>query len=157
MDRIVGIGEFTISNNKGDIIKTFALATCVAVTVYSPLKNIAGMVHIALPSPALPGDDSKTRPCCYATTAVPFLINKMCSEFGCLKGELEIKLFGGADSVRENDVFNIGQRNIDTVKAILNEMNLRYTAAETGGTHSRTLEMEVATGKIKVTLQPIKI
>lgn len=74
MDRIVGIGEFAISNNKSDIIKTFALATCVAVTVYSPLKNIAGMVHIALPSPALPGDDSKTRPCCYAITAVPFLI-----------------------------------------------------------------------------------
>ncbi len=157
MDRIVGIGEYAISNNENDTIKTFALGSCVAVTVYSPLKNVAGMVHIVLPSSDLSSDDSNTRPCYYATTAVPFLINKICSEFGCLKGGLKIELFGGAKSVRDNDVFKIGQRNIETVKKILNDLNLVYSATETGGTYSRTLEMDVATGKVKVALQPITI
>jgi len=155
MDRIVGIGEYAVSNNKNDIIKTFALGSCVAVTVYSMIKNVAGMVHIALPSPNSSNIDNNT--CYYATTAVPFLINKICYEFGCLKDELEIEVFGGAKSVRENDIFKIGQRNVETVKRILNELKLNYTATEIGGTFSRTLEMDVATGKVKVALQPITI
>jgi len=157
VDRIVGIGEYAVSNMRGDTIKTFALATCVAVAVYSSMKNAAGMVHIALPCPLPSNDDSETRPGYYATTGVPYLINKMCSEFGCLKGELEVKLFGGAKAVRRNDMFNIGRKNIDAVKGILDSLHIRYSAAETGGTCSRTLEMDVATGKIKVTIQPIAI
>ncbi|MGE5630373.1 MAG: chemotaxis protein CheD [Caulobacteraceae bacterium] len=157
MDRIVGIGEYVVSNNKNDTIKTFALGSCVAITVYSPSKNVAGMAHIALPSPDLSSDDGSPGPCYYAITAVPFLINKICSEFGCLKGELIIEIFGGAKSVRDNDVFKIGQKNVETVKRILNDLNLVYNATKTGGTYSRTLEMDVATGKVKVALRPIRI
>jgi chemotaxis protein CheD len=157
MDRIVDIGGYAISNNKNDIIKTFALASCVAVTVYSPSKNAAGMVHIALPFPTQINDDSKIRPGYYATTGVPYLIDKMCSEFGCSKGELKVELFGGARPVRINDIFNIGRKNIDTIKNILDGMNIRYIASETGGTFSRSLQMDVATGNIKITMQPITI
>lgn len=157
MDRVIGIGEYAISNNKDDIIKTYALATCVAVAVYCPSKTASGMVHIALPFPSLSGDESIRQPGYYASTAVPFLINAMCTEFGCLKNELEISLFGGADSIRKNDVFNIGKRNLAAVKSILGEMSFRYNAEHTGGTYSRTLDMEVSTGRIKVTLNYITI
>lgn len=157
MDKIVGIGEIAVSNNKKDMIKTFALSTCVAVAAYSPIKNAAGMVHIALPSPAQPGNAGVLRPGYYATTGVPYLIEKMCTEMGCLKGELRVELFGGARSVRKNDIFNIGQRNLDTVKEILNKLNIRYNATETGGTCSRSLHMDVATGRIEMTTQPIAI
>lgn len=157
MDRIVGIGEFAVSNKKGDTIKAIGLATCVAVTVYSPIKNAAGMVHIALPSPAPGSDDGIMRPGYYAVTGVPYLINKICLEFGCLKNELRVDLFGGARSIRSDDFFNIGQKNIDTIKEILNSMFIMYNAAETGGTCSRTLEMDVTTGRIKVFFQPITL
>ncbi|KUO76533.1 MAG: archease [Clostridia bacterium BRH_c25] len=157
MDRIVGIGEFAVSDKKDDVIKTFALSTCVAVAVYSPLRNVAGMVHVALPSPASARDDDQMRPCYYASTGVPYLINKMCSEFGCLKGELMVELFGGAMSVRNNDIFKIGTKNINTVKEILNVLNIKYRAIEIGGICSRTLAMDVATGKINVIMQPITI
>lgn len=157
MDKIVGIGEIAVSNDKKDMIKTFALSTCVAVAVYSPVNKAAGMVHVALPSPSRTGNDGAVPPGYYATTGVPFLINKMCTELGCMRGELKVELFGGARSVRNNDVFNIGQRNINTVKEILNQMNIRYTASETGGTYSRSLQMNVATGKIEMTTQPLVI
>ncbi len=157
MDRIVGIGGIAVSNDKKDMIKTFALSTCVAVAAYSPLKNAAGMVHIALPSPGQSGNDGAERPGYYATTGVPYLIDKMCTELGCMKGELVVELFGGARSVRKNDIFNIGQRNIDTIKEILNKLNIRYNASETGGTYSRSLHMDVATGTIEITMQPMAI
>ena len=50
MNRIVGIGEYVISNAPEDFIKTFALSSCVAVTFYNPSIHLAAMVHIALPT-----------------------------------------------------------------------------------------------------------
>ena len=157
MDKIIGIGGIAVSNTIGDQLKTFSLASCVAVTVYCPPKHTAGMIHVALPELQLQGEWLLDQPCYYATHGVPMLINKMCTEYGCPKASLEIELFGGARSVRGNDVFHIGSRNINTVKRILDKLNLMYVATETGGTNSRTLGMDVATGNKTVFLQPLII
>jgi len=119
MDRIVGIGEYDVSNSKNDIIKTFALASCVAVTAYSLLKMAAGMVHIVLPSPVASNKKIITRPCYYASSGIHLLIDRMCSSFDCPKDELVVNIFGGADSILKSDVFNIGKKNIKAVKATL--------------------------------------
>ena len=158
MDKIVGIGEFAVTGNIEDKIRTFALASCIAITVYCPFKKAAGMIHVALPFPTDTSNlylDKKT--CYYAVTGIPFLLNKMYLEFGCLKHELIIEIYGGASSIRENDIFNIGEKNIKAVKNTLDNLNVRYTANQIGGKHSRTLIMYVSTGKIEVILQPITI
>lgn len=157
MDRVVGIGEYTISNNKNDVIKAYALASCVAVTVYSPIHYVAAMAHIALPYHTGLYYDNVEQPCFYATSGVPLLIHKMCSEYGCLKSELIIELFGGARSRKENDMFHIGYKNIITTEKILKDLYLNYIDIETGGINSRTLELEVATGKKFVITQPLII
>jgi chemotaxis protein CheD len=157
MDKIVGIGEYAVSNNRNDVLKTFSLASCVALTVYCPVKNAAGMVHIALPAPNRMNDDSNIRPYYYAATAVPLLINRMCNKYGCCKINLEVQLFGGADSIQADDVFQIGRKNLNIVKKSLACLGLQYNSSETGGKYSRTLEMNVSNGNIKLTLQPIKI
>ena len=36
---IVGVGDYKVSNNSEDEIKTFALGSCVAVIVYDKKKN----------------------------------------------------------------------------------------------------------------------
>jgi len=101
MNLNVGIGEYAVSN-KNDMIKTYALASCVAITVFCPKNKIAGMAHIALPSPITASEDTM-RPCYYANMAVPLLINKICQDFGCCKEDLEIKFFGGAKSIQKKD------------------------------------------------------
>lgn len=155
MERIVGIGEFIISNHSEDIIKTFALASCVAVTAFSPSNRVAGMIHIALPSP--PRDvDPNVRPGYYAVTGLPTFIDKVCFEYGCSKKELKFGLYGGSNSIHE-DVFQIGKKNITMIKKILMDMNLVYDIDETGGIISRTLVMNVAMGTVKINTQPIRI
>lgn len=156
MQRIVGIGEMVISNNQEDVIKTFALASCVALVAYSPLRKVGGMIHIALPNP-LADKESIIRPYYYASTGIPKIINEICSQYGCLKGELEINLYGGADSIRQDDIFNIGRRNIEAVTLSLVNQNLVVNNKEIGGTVSRTIELQIATGEINVIYQPIKI
>lgn len=157
MEKIVGIGEYVISNNKEDIIKTFALASCVAVTAYSPVNETAGMIHIVLPCQTTTSFENYQQPYYYATLGVPLFINKMCLQYGCMKNDLIIELFGGAKSSNRNDIFNIGQRNIITVKKVLKDMNLNYIDTETGGTNSRTLELNVKTGKKQIFSQPMII
>ncbi|NNJ32811.1 chemotaxis protein CheD [Lacrimispora defluvii] len=154
MELIVGMGEYLISDNEGDILRTFALASCVAVTVYSPRRKAAGMIHVVLPSP-LDSKDITKRPGYFAATGIPLLIGAMCQRYGCLKEELHIQMFGGADSINSQDIYKVGLKNIDAVKYALLSMGLTILKADLRGNDSRTLEMDVKTGAIKVLRQPI--
>lgn len=156
MIKTVGIGEYLVSNDSAEELKTYALASCVAVTVYSPSKKAAGMIHIALPF-CISEEGRWLQPGYYAETGVPLLIEKMSSQFGCTPRELHIQLFGGADSIKQNDLFKIGSRNVSAVKSILENRGLSYYLTEVGGYLSRTIVMKVATGNIKVYTQPLRI
>lgn len=156
MQKIVGIGEMVVSNNIEDTIKTFALASCVGVVAYSFSKKVGGMIHIALPKP-FNSKEGDTRCCYYASTGIPRFINLMCKEYGCIKGELTISIYGGANSIRSNDIFNVGRKNLQAVRNILNEMNLKFNDTETGRNVSRTIELNVLSGQVKVLYQQIII
>ncbi|MDP2842490.1 MAG: archease, partial [Acetobacterium sp.] len=60
------------------------------------------------------------------------------------------RIFGGAESMRKNDTFNVGQHNLEITKKILEEMNLGIQYAETGARVSRTIELEVGSGDINI-------
>lgn len=151
MEVIIGLGELAVSNRAGDVLKTFALSSCVGLTMYSKRKRTAGMIHIVLPKPS---EDLKKIPLSayYATIGVPILINKMCHDYGCLRNELNICLFGGAES-KSDKIFKIGEKNINKTIEILEYMGLNYQLVDTGGCFSRTIEMDVASGHIKLTRQ----
>jgi chemotaxis protein CheD len=114
------------------------------------------MVHIALPYP-LNTDDKREKPGYYATTGIPALIDKLCRELGCLKGELRVNIYGGAESIHSGDIFNIGRRNIEAVKQTLDTMNLKIHKSDVGGKRSRTITMEMSSGNIRVHHQPLRI
>ncbi len=151
MDRIIGIGEYDVSNNVNDVLKTYALSSCVALTIYDPVKRVLGMAHIALPSlqstPAF-------NPAYYADIGIPVLIRKFCMGYGCNKENFLIKLFGGAESVKK-DVFNIGMKNIAMVETVLKKYNLKINHYDTRGNKTRSIAADVATGTVKVKYQPL--
>jgi len=155
MDRVVGIGEYIISCDEKDVIKTFALASCVAVTIYSPSKKVLGMVHIALPSSDIDTEKSILSPGYFVDTAVPALIREICSNYKCNKDELVVNVYGGAQSQHQNDYFKIGERNIKEVECHLKKHDLSYNINETGGYYSRTLVADVATGTVKLNMHPM--
>lgn len=161
MKRVVGIGEYIISDRLDDVIKTYALGSCVGLTIYSPIKKVAGMAHIVLPESSVNREESVNRPGYFADTAIPLLINKMCNSYGCSKENLIVNIFGGAQSVIKDDIFNIGKKNVSAVMNVLKTNNIKCNFTQTGGCFSRTLEIDVATGEPKVysnamKIQPIK-
>lgn len=157
MDIIVGIGEYAVSASTEDIIKTFALGSCVALTVYCPSKKVLGMVHIALPDSGIDKEAGNKRPGHFADTAVPLLLDIFSKKYNCQKEGLVLNLYGGSMSIQKNDIFNIGRRNIDSILHILRTENISLKEKDTGGFVSRTIEAEVETGRVTVTSYPIQI
>lgn len=154
MTKIVGIGEYVISNDPEDFIMTFALSSCVAVTFYNPFVHLAAMIHIALPTPT-DLEEAQRRPGYYATSGIPILIQKLCSGYGGQPKDLQVKLFGGADSLRPDDYFKIGPRNIKSVRETLSEMDLKVMYAHIGESISRSITMSVLSGDIEIVTLPL--
>ncbi|MFA5537180.1 MAG: chemotaxis protein CheD [Bacillota bacterium] len=157
MDKIIGIGEYAVSSDLNGTIKTYALATCVALTAYSPKEKVLGMVHMALPDSNITQNAGILNPAYYVNTAIPLLIQNICLLYGCKKEELVLKLFGGARSIRKDDLFKIGIRNLEMVEAVLKQLNLKISHYDVGGNTSRTVEANIATGETKVAYQALII
>ncbi|WP_318503981.1 chemotaxis protein CheD [Bacillus sp. T3] len=113
------------------------------------------MGHIVLPR-TMDLQNASEKPGYYALTGVPFLINKICTEYKCSISELEVSLFGGANSIREKDSFQIGKRNAEEVLKMLKILNIKPVSTEIGGYSSRTIEMDILSGNVKVIKQPIR-
>lgn len=157
MNRIVGIGQFIISNQQTDVLKTYALASCIGITMYSPSNKVLGMAHIALPFSSIHDRGNQDQPAYFADKAIPLLLMGMETDYGCTRSEWIINLYGGAQSIRTTDFFQIGSRNLDAVKSILIANQLSFDASETEGTRSRTIEMDVLTGKARIIPHPLII
>lgn len=154
MELVAGMGEYVVTDREEDIIRTFALASCVAVTAYSPMKKAAGMVHVVLPAP-LDDKDRVMRPSYFAETGIPLLIDELCRRYGCRREELVIQMYGGADSLQTQDIYNVGRKNIDAAKRALALLGLTVRKSDLRGSQSRTILMKVKTGMVEVHRQPI--
>lgn len=151
------MGDCFISDNVDDTLITFALASCVALIVYYPTKKVLGMAHIVLPDSGLGQDFLGSKPGYFADKAVTALFTGICSTYRYCLNQLVVSIYGGADSINHNDVFLIGKRNIASVSRILDNHGIPYYDKETGGKVSRTVEADVATGKVRVKMQPLII
>ncbi len=144
----IGIGEMLVTRNKEDIIKTYALGSCVAVMIYDN-DCIGGMVHIALPDSSISIEADNKPQGYFADKALPILIEKM-KRLGASFKKIWIKIAGGSNSNYKNDNFNIGKRNILAVKKFLWKNGLGIISEETGGKISRTVELHLNDGTIIV-------
>lgn len=145
----VGIGEYAVSSNTEDQIKTYALGSCVAVMVYDRSKNIGGLIHIALPDSGINKEKAAKQPGYFADTGLDIFLAEL-RRFGAERKNSFIKIAGGASIMDENKTFDIGRRNIIAVKRILWKMGLGVIKEDVGGVHSRTVSLNVGTGEILI-------
>jgi chemotaxis protein CheD len=150
-DIILGIGDYGASKSPGSVVKTYALGSCVAVTMYDPHLKVAGMVHVALPESKLNRAKGEECPGYFADLGVPLLFKEML-RMGCKPGGrgLIVKMLGGASVMAGNDTFNIGKRNILAVKKILWTLGMGPVAEDVGANFSRTVSLHVDTGSVVV-------
>jgi chemotaxis protein CheD len=61
-----------------------------------------------------------------------------------------VKLVGGASVIASSASFNIGKRNILTIKNLLGQHGMGPTAEDVGGHISRTVTVDVDTGRVVI-------
>jgi chemotaxis protein CheD len=144
----VGIGELAVSKDPADVLKTMALGSCVGIMMYDPSVKAAGLLHVALPDSAAGKATGGNKPGRYADTGIPLLIAAMRKLGSGVNRNTIVRLAGGASMMDLKETFNIGKRNILAVKKLLWKHNLLVKAEDTGGSISRTVTINVDSGKI---------
>lgn len=149
---ILGIGGLYAGRVPGEVIKTFALGSCIAVVIFDLAAKSAGMVHVALPNSNIRVGLARKEPGHFADTAVPSLVNALVRSGGNANSRnWVVKLIGGASIMDTNSVFNIGGRNLSAIKTALQAYRLRATAGDVGKNFSRTVEISVGDTKVNIT------
>ncbi len=146
----VGVGEYAASKTPGEVIKTLGLGSCVAVVLLAPRHRAVGMVHVALPDSSINLKRAEERPGTFADTGIPILIGEF-KRMGIVNPrDFIVKLAGGASIMDRNNVFNIGKRNVLAVRKILWKYRLGAIAESVGDTISRSVALDVNTGRVKI-------
>ena len=144
---VIGVGDGGVSRDPDTVLVTYALGSCVALMLYDPVAQVAGMVHYMLPESAESHGDSDGRPCKFADTAIPFLLRSALAH-GADKRRLMVFAAGGAQVMSDNSMFNIGKRNCLALRKALWKFGLIAHAEDTGGTTIRTVRLEVGSGRV---------
>ena len=145
---IVGISDWKVGRGD-DIIVTYALGSCIGTCLYDKLSGIAGLSHIMLPDSTAIIDGNQTR-MKFADTALPDMVERM-KAMGASPLNLRAKIAGGAVMFQTaNSRFNIGERNIQAVKAALAKLRIPILAEDVGLNYGRTMTFWAENGAVEI-------
>jgi chemotaxis protein CheD len=143
---VVGVADCRLSNDQDSSIITYALGSCMAVAIHDRVAGVGGLLHFMLPESQPGGAGNQRNPYMFADTGVPLLFRRA-YELGAEKRRISVCLAGGSQMMDENGVFNIGKRNYLAIRKILWKAGVLVQGEEIGGTGSRTVRLEVGTGR----------
>ena len=144
---VVGIGDCKVSNDPEDVLVTHALGSCIAVLIHDPVARVAGLLHYMLPESSLDPAKAKLKPFMFADTGIPELFHSTYA-LGGVKSRLVVMAAGGAQMLDPNGTFNIGKKNQLAMRKIFWKAGVLVRKEEIGGVASRTVRIEVGTGKV---------
>lgn len=138
-----------ISARGDDVLITYALGSCLGITVYDAVAEVGGMIHIMLPASSVNPAKAAVNPYMFVDTGVPELF-KACYKAGAKKERLVLKVAGGASFQHneESDQFQIGKRNFIMLRKLLWKNNVLIKSCDIGENFSRTMSLDMATGNV---------
>jgi len=146
---VVGVSDLKVSNNRQASLITYALGSCIGVTLYDPVAGVGGMLHYMLPLASRDPDKAQNNPAMYGDTGFVMLLNQVLDQ-GAQKERLVVKVAGGGAPMDAAGWFKIGQRNLAVLRKLLWKNRLLIAAEDTGGTRPRTMRLQLADGQVTV-------
>lgn len=142
MKHVVDISDMKISDNREDQIITYALGSCLGLTIIDPQHGIGGMLHCMMPLSSIDPAKARINPCMFTDLGVIMLLNKLL-EMGADKSRLIVKAAGCSKILDDKGLFNIGERNYTVMRKILWKNNILINSENIGGTASRTITLHM--------------
>lgn len=142
----VDIADLKVSTSPQDVLATYALGSCVGLSLYDPVAMVGGLVHCQLPLSKNNPDKASTKPYMFTDTGVSALLQAV-YERGADRGRLIAKVAGGANLLDDNGLFKIGERNYTVLRKVLWKNSILIQGEDVGGTASRTMYLHMSSGK----------
>jgi len=142
---VVGMADCVVSRDSKATLITYALGSCIAVSVYDPVIQVGGLLHYVLPDSANDLGRARANPAFYADTGIAELLLQV-YDVGAEKTRLKVRIAGGARVLEDGKFFNIGSRNFLAVKKLLWQAGILIEQASVGGNRYRTLGLRLSDG-----------
>ncbi len=146
---VVGISDCKLSKDPSDTIVTYALGSCVGLSLYDPLATVGGILHLMLPDSRFRSRGRELNPFAYADTGFYAFMEKAMA-LGAAKGRLQAKVVGGSNMLQHSAVLDIGKRNAEAMLSILSREGIPVTARSLGGTVGRSMQLDLSDGSVLV-------
>ena len=155
---IVFLGPAEIVVTREPVRVKTVLGSCVAITMYVRRLGWTAIVHCLLPraysSARAVGSEEALR---YVDTAVEVMCHEALRQ-GAQSREMEIKLFGGAETLfgGQRQPYQVGRMNVKVAEETLAARGLAVAARCTGGTRGRVIEFDCQNGSVLVRKLPAR-
>jgi len=149
MVRVVDIADYLVTRDADTTLVTYSLGSCIGLAIWDPASRVAGLLHFMLPDSALAPEKANRNPGMFCDTGVPALF-RAAYDLGAAKSRLVVKIAGGARLLNDSGTFNIGERNYLSLRRILWRNGVLISAEDVGGSASRTLRLNAASGATSV-------
>ena len=143
----MGIGDCHVSSNPADVLVTYALGSCICVTLHDRAAHVGGLLHILLPDSGLDMPRAKENPFLFADTGVPLLLQRAYS-LGARRERLVVNLAGGAQMSIAANLLEVGPKNIRATREVLAQTGIKISNQAVGGAVARTVRLKVDTGEV---------
>jgi chemotaxis protein CheD len=143
---VVGVADCRTSADPGSTIATYALGSCIAITVHDPVARVGGLLHFLLPESSLDRTKAEQNPAVFADTGIPELFRQVC-RYGADRKRLVVHLAGGARMIDGAGIFDIGKRNLLAARKILWQNGVIVRGEAVGGAVCRSVRLEVGSGQ----------
>ena len=129
-----------------DILVTEALGSCLCLTVYDSASQAGGLLHAMLPLAKINLHKAAINPFMFVDTGIPALFEALYAQ-GSEKRNLVVKAVGCGNPMGSREIFKIGRRNYSILQEVLSIDGIRLAAEDVGGTASRAVQLDLASGQ----------
>lgn len=144
---LVGVAEFEATD--GGRLVAYGLGACVGVVLLDRGAGVAGLAHAMLPKAAEAG--TQAAPAGKFVDATVEGLLRAVVQAGGVYNDVQACLVGGADLIDlEALPREAGARNVAVAREELAALNVPVVAEATGGDYGRTVEVDAATGTVRV-------
>lgn len=145
----VGMSDLQIAKPPKKLT-TLGLGSCVGIVLYDRASKISGLAHSMLPnSREIKNNSNRAK---FVDTSIDELLERM-TEKGANSRTIVAKLAGGSQMFKfssNSHVLNIGERNVESARAKLEEMKIKIISEDTGGNFGRTITFNPVDGSLHI-------
>jgi chemotaxis protein CheD len=145
---LVEVATYRVARNPIKLT-CLGLGSCLGIALFESRLKIGGLAHAMLPR--FEKGRYKNIPSRYVDTSIYLMIDEIIEQGG-KKFNIIAKLVGGAQmfSPSDNEILEIGSRNIKTAYNILEKERIKIKGEDIGGNQGRTMTFDLKTGKIRI-------